>query len=348
MPQQIRVLLTSCGGMVFPGMTACLRAELDYHFYLVGVDARNDAVGAHFVDTFYTVPSGTAPGYADALLEIAEREGVQVVVPLSDEESLALSCAKQRFSDRGIAVVSSSHEALETACNKGALLSYLQHCGVEVPDYRVASTLSELDEAVIALGYPGREIIVKPTVARGGRGFWVLSDRWSGSDLAFRQRNLQILPYAVLRSLIGDGENLPELVVMEYLTGIDYNVDVLCEAGAMHYCIPVERVVPKAGPVQVGRTVHDAKVVEVCREISSAFKFDYNINIELAYRDSSNQGSPKVYEINPRVSAPIAIHRPAGINLLLLGILQALGQAIPLDRTYREVTMSRCWREVYV
>lgn len=348
MKEQLRVLLTSCGGLVVPGMTACLREELDYRFHLVGVDMRDDAVGAHFVDSFHTVPSGTAPDYAEVLLEIAERERVQVVVPLSDEEALALCRAKKSYAERGIAVATSPRKAVETACNKGTMLAYLKQHGVAVPAFRVVSELTELDEAVTALGYPEREVIVKPTVARGGRGFWVLSDRRNGPDLAFRQRNLQVLPYAILRTLLGDGEGLPELVVMEYLTGTDYNVDVLCKAGTMLYCIPVERLMPEAGPVQVGSTVHDVNVDETCREIVSSFGFDCNINIEVAYRDPSNQGAPQVYEINPRVSAPIAIHRPAGVNLLLMGILQALGQDIPLDRTYREVTMWRCWQEVYV
>ena len=58
---------------------------------LVGTDMSERSVGRHLCDAFHLVPAGSDPGFADAVLEVVEREGVDVVLPQSsfDLEGLA-------------------------------------------------------------------------------------------------------------------------------------------------------------------------------------------------------------------------------------------------------------------
>ena len=348
MAERIGVLLTSCGGLVIPGMIECLRAEEDYDFHIVGVDMCAQAIGAHFVDDFHTVPAGLDPTYPERILELARQENVDVIVPLSDEEVLGLCRHRERFAREGIAVLCSDVEATETSSDKGKMLTFLQERGVPVPEFYLPTSLVEMDEAVELLGYPEQEVVLKPTRARGARGFWILSEKHNGQDLILKERCLQRLPYRVVRSLLAERPTLPPVVVMQYLRGLDFNVDVLAWQGETLYCIPIQRIVPNAGPVQVGCIVHDARIDAMVEQTVAAFGFSYNVNVELAYPDETGQGYPLVYEINPRVSAPIAAHRIAGVNLLLLGVLLSLGREIPRGLPYRDVTMQRCWQEVYV
>jgi carbamoyl-phosphate synthase large subunit len=347
MTKRIGVLLTSCGGLVIPGIVECLRAEKDWYFYIVGVDMQDQAVGAHFVDSFHTVPSGLEPAYPERILKVAQQENIDVIVPLSDEEVLALSQNRESFTEKGMAVLCSDMEAVATSSDKGKMLAFLQERGVPVPGFYQPASMVELDEAVELLGYPEQEIVLKPVRARGGRGFRILSEKVSGQDLVLKERYLQRFPYPALRPLLAEKPTLPPLMVMQYLSGRDFNVDALAWQGETLYCIPVERLVPEAGPVQVGRTVHDARIDAMVKQIVAAFGFSYNINVELAYPDDTDRGSPLIYEINPRVSAPIAMHRAAGVNLLLLGILLGMGRDIPRNLAYKDITMQRCWQEVY-
>ncbi|OGO20355.1 MAG: hypothetical protein A2144_08745 [Chloroflexi bacterium RBG_16_50_9] len=347
MSKRIGVILTSCGGLVIPGLVGCLRAEKDYNFHIVGVDMNAQAVGAHFVDSFHIVPSGLAPAYPERILEVARKEKVKVIVPGSDEEVLALSQHREKFVKEGITVLCSDAEAVATSSDKGKMLAFLQERGVPVPGFYRPTSVAELDKAVELLGYPEQELVLKPARSRGGRGFRILSAKASGPDLVLKEPYLQRFPYPALRPLLAEKPELPPLVVMQYLSGRDFNVDALTWEGETLYSIPIERLVPEAGPVQVGRTVHDAHVDAMVVQIVSAFGFSYNINVEVAYPDETDQGIPLVYEINPRISGPIAVHRAAGVNLLLFGILLGLGQDVPRHLAYREITMQRCWQEVY-
>lgn len=345
--QNISVALTSCGGKVIPGIVECLRAESEYDFHVVGVDMDERAVGKYFVDAFYSVPHGLSEKYIDCMLDVTRREDVDVIVPLSDEEARSLSKAQERFVEEGVSIVCSDHETVSMASNKGTLLSALEREGVEVPDFDEVSTLSELDRTIEALGYPDRDLVLKPAQARGGRGFWRLTNDRNERELTLGERCLQTISYETLRSMLDGEESLPPLVVMEYLGGTDYNVDVLADDGEAVYTMPIERIEPDAGPVEVGHIVHNEQIDVMADQITSALEFNYNINIELAYRTPDDQGNPLVYEINPRVSGPIAMHAEAGVNLLLYGILMSLGKSVPRNEEYVDTLSHRCWREVY-
>ncbi len=344
---QITVLITSCGGEIIPGIIDCLRSEPDYDFKIIGVDMDNDAVGQRFVDSFYTVPGGLEDEYITRVLEIVETEDVDVIVPISDQETRSLSKDKDAFHAVGAEVLTPDGEAVEISSDKGSMLEYLDNKGVNVPKYRLPNTFEELDEAVSSLGYPEKKVVMKPRRQRAARGFWILSDDRNTQDLLMNEKCLQTLPYEALRDLLIDKQSLPEVVVMEYLEGPDFNVDCLSIGGEAEYQIPIRRVKPDAGPVQIGETTHDSRVQNMAKEICDTFEFEYNTNVEVAYPTDSQKRDPLVYEINPRVSGPIATHKAAGVNLLLYGILCAIGCDIPENKDFDEIRVHRCWQEIY-
>ncbi len=346
---EICVVLTSCGGDPVPGMIECLRGVAEHSFRIVGVDASETEVSRTFPDSFHQVPRGEHPRYLDTIEHICKQEQADVIVPLSDGEARALSTARQRFRATGVDIVCCDSHSTRVSSDKGKLLTFLEEKKIEVPGFELAESLSELTEAAKCLGYPENKVVIKPRVARGGRGVYILDADATGPQGLFQQRGLRRLPLEALEAVCQPGaeECFPPVVVMDYLSGRDYNVDVLADNGEPVYIIPIERVVPDVGPVKTGRIVHSEPVRGAVEEIVDAFSFDSNVNIEMAYPDSSNGGKPLIYEINPRVSAPIAAHAEAGVNLLLFGILKAMGIDYPKNLEPKPLRMERCWRDVY-
>lgn len=344
---QITALITSCGGEIIPGIIDCLRSEPGYDFELIGVDMDDDAIGRRLVDAFYTVPGGLNDEYTPRMREIVESEAVDVIVPLSDQETRSLSKNKDLFRASGAKVLTPDREAVEISSDKGSMLKYLDDKGVSVPKYRLPNSFEALDQAVSELGYPEKEVVMKPRLQRAARGFWLLSDERSTQDLVMNEKCLQTLPYDALRDLLTDKQSVPDVVVMEYLEGPDFNVDCLSVDREAVYQIPIRRVKPDAGPVQVGETTHDSQVQSMAKNICDTFGFEHNVNVELAYPTDQQKSDPLVYEINPRVSGPIATHKAAGVNLLLFGILSSLGEEIPLDEEFEDIRVNRCWQEIY-
>lgn len=342
---KVRILMTSVGGLVAPNMIRSLRHSTDNNIFIVGVDAKHDAVGFHFVDKSYIVLPGESEGYGKQLLNIAEKEDIDVVLPLSDEELLALASYKPRFEKRGICVACSDFETVKTALDKGFMLQFLRDKGLPCPDFRIPHTIEELKRSVMELGYPKKKVVFKPRRGRGARGFWLLDDDLDKKKMILESRERQQITIDWLLEALESKDEFPDILVMEYLSGSDFNVDVLAWRGDSFYIIPNERLVPKAGPVQVGCIRRDKNVEEMVRRVVKEFSFDYYVNVEVAYR---NTLKPFIYEINPRISAPIIANKAAGVDLLSYGIRLAMGEKINIRLKIKETGMFRFWNEVFI
>src|SRR5207248_6886655 len=95
--ETVTVLITASGA---PGTAALLRGlrengERDVR--LVGADMSERSIGKHLCDAFQLVPAGSDPAFADAVLEIVEREHVDVVLPQSSFDLPGLAAARDRF-----------------------------------------------------------------------------------------------------------------------------------------------------------------------------------------------------------------------------------------------------------
>ncbi|MBA3347724.1 MAG: ATP-dependent carboxylate-amine ligase, partial [Actinobacteria bacterium] len=87
----ITVLVSACGAPGAAALLRGLRENGERPVRLVGTDMGERAIGKHLCDAFHLVPAGSDPGFADAILDVVEREGVDVVLPQSsfDLEGLA-------------------------------------------------------------------------------------------------------------------------------------------------------------------------------------------------------------------------------------------------------------------
>jgi len=170
----IRIILTSAGGLVVPNIIKCLREDSDNRYFICATDRNLDAVGFYFSDKAQVVPSGEAEDYAESILSIAKDEHIDVVIPGSDEETLALSKEKEAFAREGVIVACSDYEVVRTASHKGLMLEFLSSKSVPVPNFHVARTREEIEIAVCDLGYPELPVVVKPCTSRGARGFSII------------------------------------------------------------------------------------------------------------------------------------------------------------------------------
>jgi len=342
-----RIIITSVGGLVAPNIIKGLKDDSSDELYIVGMDMNKEAVGFHFADKSYTMPSANSDEYIEQVLNIAKKEKIDLILPGSDEELLNLAKNKQKFKEEGTIIACSDYQVVNIASHKAKMLQFLEKNKVPVPEYRVPTNIQELGEMAGSLGYPEKPIVFKPSRARGARGFWLVRADLDKSRDFIQSRDRQEITLEWLsESLTGDTQ-FPEVLLMEYLPGADFNVDVLAWQGESLYIVPNQRLVPKAGPVQVGHIKENKEVEAMVKKIVAEFGFDYWVNIEVAYSQGP-AAQPLVYEINPRLSAPIIATKAAGINLLKLGIKMALGQTIERNLTLKETKMIRYWNELFI
>jgi carbamoyl-phosphate synthase large subunit len=310
----LTVLVSASGA---PGTAALLRAlreNGERRIRLVGTDMSEQSIGRHLCDAFHVVPPGSDAGFADAVLELCSREGVDAVVPQSSFDLLGLAEAKERFGE--IAVLVSSPEAIRRSNDKAKTYALLQRIGVKGPDWRRVRGASAVARAAGELGYPERDVSMKPIFSSGSRGFRVLSASADRQEqlLTNRPGVAGAMTLDELVELLPDDHG-PELLVMELATGKERTIDGIASGGRVVLGHPKTREAMRAGLAMYFETLDDAELMGVAARIVGELELDHFFNIQLV--------GDYVIEINPRISTVVY---QEDLNLPYLGVKHALGE----------------------
>ena len=312
--RDLTVLVSASGA---PGTAALLRALRDNgerHVRLVGTDMSTRAVGRHLCDAFHVVPPGSDAAFADEMLAVCRAENVDAVLPQSSFDLLGLAQAKERFGD--VAVLVSDPEAVRRANDKAEMYALLERIGVRAPAWRRVRGARRVADAARELGYPRRDVCMKPVFSSGSRGFRVLSASADRREqlLTNRPGVAEALRVEDLVELLGDDEET-ELLVMELATGRERTVDGIAAGGRLVLGHPKTRDAVRAGLAMYFETLEDPGLLDVARRIVAELALDHFFNIQLV--------GEHVIEVNPRIST---IVYQEDLNLPYLGVKHALGE----------------------
>jgi carbamoyl-phosphate synthase large subunit len=246
-------------------------------------------------DRAHMVPLSDDPTYIDHILDLCERERIGLVVPTIDDELPVFSEARARFRDLGVKVAVSG-SFVTTLCNdKFATSAYLRERGVAAAEAWLPDTLPDL------LQFP---VFVKPRFGRGSVGAFRAADR--------RQLDF-FLSY------------VPGAVIQEYLEGPEYTIDLFCDfQGRPLSAVPRERTVIRAGVIDRGRTVADPALIQLAVTCATVLKFEGACNIQCRVVN----GTPIIFEINPRFSGGIPLTIAAGADFPRMLVELAVGRTV--------------------
>ena len=342
--RDLTVLITAAGNVFMPGTTACIRNNGERNIRLIGADMNDDKTMLEMVDAYYPVPRGDDPRYVEVLLEICEKEHVDVVLPIMSVELNALAKNRARFERIGTRVSVSEREALRIANNKLLLLDFMAEQGLPCAKYFRVSTLEELENASRALGYPQLPVCVKLTQCSGSRGFRILDESKSRYELFLHEKPTSC--YASLGDFAEMFRNnpMPEMLVMEYLPGAEYTVDLLADQGKVLYNCCRKSLRMENSIMLDSVIVDNRQVLNLCAAVTEKLKLDGNIGFDVRERAD---GTPVIMECNPRITAGIPAFASAGVNLPYLCIKKLLGEPLPEVQLQFGSIMRRRWMEMY-
>lgn len=321
-PDPVTVLLTCVGGALSVEVLRALTEQAELPLRVIGVDCDERTPAARFVDAFYRVPAGSASDYAACLLELCSRERVQVLIPRADEEVEAIAASRDAFERAGIRCAVPDAQTVRLLRHKARLLRFLEQSGIRVAGFREASTAQELKDAAAALGYPARPVVVKPCIARGGRGALLVDAATDPLREWFTERAPWRTTLEALALAWGSRRDRPLLLVMEHLPGDAYDVDVLSWQGTVICSGIRKRYNPRGIPFTGCMTETDEAIQGKVEAAIAALKLDFGSDVDLAIAED---GEPQILEINPRLSGSVAGSLRAGVNFPLELVRMALG-----------------------
>ena len=342
--KECNVLITAAGNVFMPGTMACIKQNGEREIRLVGADMSDDPTILQMCDKAYPVPRGDDPAYVDALLEICKNEKIDVLLPIMSVELNALAENRDRFAAVGTIVSVSEPAALVVANDKRKLLDFMKKQGLPCADYYCVSNVDELREKAAKLGYPEKRVCVKATNSSGSRGFRILNSNASRFSMFLHEKpSAGIVRLEELVQILEEAERFPELLVMEYLPGVEYSVDLLADHGkTLVGCC--RKSLRMENSIMLDAEIVDApEVLALCETVTAKLGLDGNIGFDLRERAD---GTPLIMECNPRITAGIPYFALAGINLPYLCIKYLLGEELPECSLKYGTVVKRRWMEM--
>ena len=282
------VLITGAGGAVIPLLIRLLKAE---GCRVLAVDMDPDAVGLFLADKGYIIPGGLSAEFVPAMRRICQREKVDALIPLVDEELISV----WQLARDGLHIILPEIEFVRLCLDKWRLMQTLRANNINVPQTRLAN------EDIEGLRFP---LIVKPRTGRGSRGVALVN---SYSEL---KEFLSHSPYSKESNLI-----------QEYIDGSEFTISVVVWRDGLVKAVVPKKIISKKGITRIAVSRRNSKIDALCRQVQEKLRANGPFNVQLRL-DSS--GEPYIFEINPRFSTSISLTIAAGLNELVILLKQAL------------------------
>lgn len=307
----MKVLVTAAGGALAPVNIMYLQCGRN-RCKVLAVDVRSDAVGRYFADEFAIVPPGNDPEYVEAIVNLIRMKAVDVVLPWSDEEAIALSKRKAEVEATGAVLAAEDPTKLLTMSDKAATYRLLAEAGIEAAHWHVANDKAQLLKHLLELKAVSGEAVVKPMVARGNRGTFVVHAS-GGAPTEFRgSRELHLGWDEFMDGYLDEvASNLPA-IVMERLVEPALDIDVLAYHGKVIHAIPRERINPAGVPFRGSIFRSSPRLLDLAADVTRAFGLSWLYDYDVMHR---KDGTPVILEVNPRPSGSIAASLSTGVPL---------------------------------
>lgn len=344
--KDITVLITAAGNVFMPGTTACLKKNGERKIRLIGADMNDDKSMLNMFDSYYTVPKGTDPTYVDVLLNICKKEKVDIILPIMSCELENLALQSGEFAEIGTVVSVSDLDSLIIANDKLKLFEFMKLNEIPCAKFDVVNSLDELNSKVISFGYPEKPVCIKTTNSSGSRGFRIVDANKSRIDMFLYEKPSSC--YITLEDLnvtLSEADTFPTIMVMEYLPGNEYTVDLLASEGNVLYNCCRKSLNMDNSIMLDSLVVDNKEAMTLCETVVNKLGLSGNIGFDIRERDD---GTPMIMECNPRITAGIPVFELAGVNLPYLNVKRILGEKLPCVSPTIGAVVKRRWMEMIV
>lgn len=315
-----------------------LKNHADTSFNIIASHRHNRPEIFEFADSVYHEPStSTADNDEQAVLESVEplmprwqfvleqAQKNKVKVLLTGRNGIDYEDKREAFDAAGIRLLTgaTSVAALEVIDDKFAFMQQCHEHDIPVAEAWRFDNVAEL-EALLDM-HGDQPLCVKPVTGIFAQGFWRLDlakndgEQYDSFEHLYfteeKKINTAQFINAYANSLMVQERPIP-MLLMPYLSGQEYSIDVVCEYGEV--LAAVTRY--KTGKIQhIG---YEQAVMDVVIPLIKAFGCDGIVSVQTKADDD---GQHRVLEINSRPSGGIDYTTHSGVDLTQVGFAYWLG-----------------------
>jgi carbamoyl-phosphate synthase large subunit len=308
-----KLLLSGLGGSLFPYLHEQLKDKYDLYY----VDSDESLVELYRDYHFYPAPLVTSAIYMPFIEELISTHGIEVYIPLIDEEIPLAHEIKRR--NPALTLVSPELSFCELALRKDLLMKQLHRLDISHIESCDGREFQWKDQP---------SVFVKPVSGRGSRGIrHICSEE-------------ELKAYYILERI------RPENVLIQsYIEGTEYTVGVVSNRFDETIYINSRKILKKRGITIKAVTENNLFIDVVAKKVVQKLKPRGPINIQLFL---TPENEVKIFEINPRFSTTTVMSYAGGVDEMGLCLEyqdRHFGQDI--IRPKENLVLQRRWESIF-
>lgn len=284
---------------------------------------------SRYVDARYRVPDPTADWrignvgrentdreekYVRVILNICEREAIDVIFPSWDPHVLIFAKNRQRFESRGILVLVPSYDVVVGLTDKYSVIQGAQKKGIPCPKTFLPTCQDDLKAIGDQLGFP---LVIKPRFSSASRGFAFVS---TANDLNAKFGRVQAnYGWPIIQEYIPGKTQKSVMMMIDHKGNVK---ELFCERTHRSFCgsVTAEESIPPFPEA--------SKIAAYIAELG------YTGPVFAQTKVDPRDDLSKLLEVNVRVSGGVWTEMAAGINVPWLTVQIAKGKDIDAQ-TYK-------------
>lgn len=306
--KEINILITSAGRRVelvncFQNAKKCLGIKGN----IVAADASDTAPACFFADKKYKVCRIDDEQYVPQLIEICNKENIELIVPTIDTELIKLASNKDQIEKESKAKVLISDQGVINICrDKYKTVDFFIQNSLNAPRYITMGDLKTKNYQ-----FP---LFIKPL-------------NGSSSINAFKVHNQKELEFFT--------EYIDNYILQDFANGKEYTIDAFCDfEGHPITIVPRQRLVVRSGEILKGITEKNHFIINEVKKVLKTLKPIGQITLQGILNETETVFS--FIEINPRFGggAPMSIVAGADSCKNLYRLL--LGEKLSYNENFEE------------
>ena len=300
-----------------------LKAQSNTPFHIIASHRQNRPEIFECADTVFYEPTEAGDKRWQFVLERAIQHKVKVL--LTGRNGIDYEAHRETFQAAGIRLLTgaTSVAALQSIDDKFAFMQHCQAHNIPVAEAWRFDNTAELEALLAQHGH--QRLCVKPVTGIFAQGFWRLDtgkpsgEKYDSFEHLYftdaKKINTAQFIAAYANSQIVHERPIP-MLLMPYLAGREYSIDVVCDNGEVLAAVTRH----KTGKIQhVG---YEQSVMDVVIPLIKAFGCDGIVSVQTKADDD---GQHRVLEINSRPSGGIGYTVHSGVDLTQVGFAYWLG-----------------------
>lgn len=277
-----------------------------YDVKIVAVNSIEDTTAMWKADVSYVSPEIRSKEYIPFLLQLCEKESIDIIISLFDLDTLFLSYNKIKFDEIGVKLIMPEFNVVEICLDKLKMSNYLIDNGFETP-----KTLTNLEDVDLLiknnmLSFP---LVIKPRWGQGSIATEIVN------NIEELYSAYKLLSSKIINTSISHIETLNfenTLLIQEFIQGQEFGIDCINDMKGNNAAVIIKKkLAMRSGETDVAVTIKDNEINEVISKLGNMLNHISIIDIDIIKRDNR----VFIIDINPRFGGGYPFSHAAGVNL---------------------------------